>query len=250
MVRSNTVTSPEQLALLRWTVRLGAVTADALAVHAGSTLASARGRLHGAESKGLVCSQRLLAGRPALYTATRSGLRAAGLHGFEPCRVSVANAPHAIECARVAAALEHAYPDHHVMGERELRRDEREAGDTARQRAARARPRRHAAAASPGPRAVAAGRRLRRAPARGGRGRADGQGSAPPARDLPRVGALSLRRGHALPRRPRRREHRSHARSRRRRRGGADRDGAARRARPLARAMSCGPPRVPSPRMP
>jgi hypothetical protein len=127
MVRSNTATSPEQLALLRWTIRLGAVTADALAVHAGSTLASARARLHGAESKGLVRSQRLLAGRPALFTATRSGLRAAGLHGFEPCRVSVANAPHAIECARVAAALAHAYPDHHVIGERELRRDEREA---------------------------------------------------------------------------------------------------------------------------
>jgi hypothetical protein len=127
MVRLNDVTSPEQLALLRWTVRLGAVTADALAVHAGSTLASARARLHSAESKGLVRSQRLLAGRPALFTATRAGLRAAGLQGFEPCRVSVANAPHAIECARVAATLERAYPDHHVMGERELRRDEREA---------------------------------------------------------------------------------------------------------------------------
>jgi hypothetical protein len=62
-----------------------------------------------------------------LYTATRAGLRASGLHGFEPCRVSVANAPHMIECARVAAALEQAYPDHCVMGERERRRDEREA---------------------------------------------------------------------------------------------------------------------------
>ena len=92
----------------------------------GSTLASARARLHSAESKGLVRSQRLLAGRPALFTATRSGFRAAGLQGFEPCRVSVANAPHAIECARVAAPRwSCAYPDHHVMGERELRRDER-----------------------------------------------------------------------------------------------------------------------------
>lgn len=127
MVRSSTPTSPQQLALLRWTVRLGAVTADALAIHGGWTLASARARLHAAESKGLVCSRRLLAGRPALYAATRSGLRTAGLRGFEPCRISVAGAPHAIECARVAAALEHAYPDHYVMGERELRRDEREA---------------------------------------------------------------------------------------------------------------------------
>ncbi len=127
MVQSSNPISPEQLALLRWTVRLGVVTADALAEHGGWTLASARSRLQAAESKGLLCSQRLLAGRPALYSATRSGLRGSGLHGFEPCRVSVAGAPHAIECARVAAALEHAYPDHNVMGERELRRDEREA---------------------------------------------------------------------------------------------------------------------------
>ena len=50
-----------------------------------------------------------------------------GWRGFQPCRVSAANAPHATVCAHVAAALEHAYPDHYVMGERELRRDEREA---------------------------------------------------------------------------------------------------------------------------
>jgi hypothetical protein len=127
MVPPSTPTSPEQLALLRWTVRFGAVTADALAIHAGSTLASARARLQAAESKELMRSRRLLAGRPALYTATASGLRTAALHGFEPCRVSVAGAPHAIDCAHVAAALERAYPDHYVMGERELRRDERAA---------------------------------------------------------------------------------------------------------------------------
>lgn len=127
MIRASTPSSPEQLALLRWTVCLGAVTADAAAAHGGWTLASARARLHAAERAGLLCSRRLLAGRPALYTATRTGIRTSGLRGFQPCRVSVANAPHATECARVAAALEHAYPEHYVMGERELRRDEREA---------------------------------------------------------------------------------------------------------------------------
>jgi hypothetical protein len=126
MVQVSTPKSPEQLALLRWTVCLGAVTAEAVAAHGEWTLASARARLHVCERAGLLCSRRPLAGRPALYTATRIGVRASGLHGFEPCRVSVANAPHAIECARVAAALEHAYPDHYVMGERELRRDERQ----------------------------------------------------------------------------------------------------------------------------
>jgi hypothetical protein len=35
---------------------------------------------------------------------------------------------HLIACAAVAAALEQGYPDHRVLGERELRRDERELG--------------------------------------------------------------------------------------------------------------------------
>ncbi|MGO9321844.1 MAG: hypothetical protein ACLQBY_13730 [Solirubrobacteraceae bacterium] len=127
MVRAGKAHSPDQLELLRWTVRLGVITADALAQHGGWTLASARGRLLAAERAGLLRGERVLAGAPALYTVTRAGLRASGLLGFEPGRVSVANAPHALECARVAAALERAYPDHRVMGERELRRDEREA---------------------------------------------------------------------------------------------------------------------------
>jgi len=55
-------------------------------------------------------------------------MRAAGLKGLDPCRVSPANAAHAIACAAVAAALERRYPDQRVLGERELRRDEREHG--------------------------------------------------------------------------------------------------------------------------
>ncbi len=128
MVRASRTHSPERLAMLRWTVRLGAVTAEALARREGRALASARARLLAAERAGLLCSRRVLAGEPALYTVTRAGLRASGLRGFEPCHVSVANAPHAIACAGVAAALERAYPDHLVMGERELRREERESG--------------------------------------------------------------------------------------------------------------------------
>jgi hypothetical protein len=126
MVRAQTAPSPEQLEILRWTARLGAVTADAVAQHGGWTPASARARLQAAARAGLLSSQRVLADAPALYTVTRAGLRVSGLRGFEPCRVSVANAPHTIECARVAAALERCYPDHSVMGERELRLHERD----------------------------------------------------------------------------------------------------------------------------
>jgi len=130
MVMNGNAYSPEQLEILRWTARFGVATAPALADHGGWTLASARGRLRAAERAGLLKGQRVLDGAPTLYTVTRTGLRASGLRGLEPCRVSVAGAPHAIECARVAAALELAYPDHHVMGERELRREEHEAGMT------------------------------------------------------------------------------------------------------------------------
>jgi hypothetical protein len=126
MVRASKTYAPAQLAILRWTARLGAVTAEALAERDGCTLASARGRLLAAERAGLLSRRRVLAGAPALYTVTAAGMRACGLRGLEPCRVSVANAAHAIACAAVAVALERAYPDHRVMGERELRCEERE----------------------------------------------------------------------------------------------------------------------------
>jgi hypothetical protein len=120
--------SPERVAIMQWTARLGAVTAEALAHRQGYTVASARARLIAAERDGLMARRHLLAGAPALYSLTRAGLRASGLDGLGPCRVSVANAPHAIACASVAAALERRYPDHRLLGERELRREERDAG--------------------------------------------------------------------------------------------------------------------------
>jgi hypothetical protein len=118
----------ERAAIVRWTARMGAVTADAVAGRRGSSVASARGRLGAAERDGQLASHRPLTGAPALYTVTRAGLRSCGLHGLGPCRVSASNALHLAVCAEVAAALELRYPDHRVLGERELRRDERELG--------------------------------------------------------------------------------------------------------------------------
>jgi hypothetical protein len=124
MVLRNSGPSPERAAMLRWTARIGAVTAEALAERDGATVASARGRLQAAERAGLLSCSRPLAGRPALYTATPAGLRATELHSLDPCRVTATNAGHAIECATVAVRLQRAYPDHRVMGERELRAEE------------------------------------------------------------------------------------------------------------------------------
>ena len=120
--------TPEQSETLRWIGSLGGASAEALAYRLDISLASARGRLSVARRNGWIASSRPLAGRPALYTATASGLRAGGARGVEPACVSAAGAAHLLACAHVAAALERCYPEHRVLGERELRHHEREHG--------------------------------------------------------------------------------------------------------------------------
>ena len=122
----NSARCHERIALVRWAAGMGAVTAEAVAVHLGVSLASARGRLRAAGDGRLLERCRPLADHPALYTVTRTGLRKADARDLDPCRVSASNALHLIECARVAVALERCYPDHRVQGERELRGEERE----------------------------------------------------------------------------------------------------------------------------
>ncbi len=123
---NNCASRSDRTAIVRWAAGMGAVTAEAVAVHLGVSPASARGRLGAAESAHLLERCRPLTDHPALYTVTRAGLRKADLRGLDPCTVSASNALHLIECARVAAALERCYPDHRVQGERELRGEERE----------------------------------------------------------------------------------------------------------------------------
>src|SRR4029077_17088063 len=119
---------PGRMATLRWAVRMGAITAEALAYRLGTTVASARAQLSVAVHERLLSRRRPLVGQPALYAVTPAGLRLAGLQGIDSCRVSASNATHLIACAWVAAALERCYPDQRIQGERELRRDERQRG--------------------------------------------------------------------------------------------------------------------------
>ncbi len=120
--------SNERIDLLRWTAGLGAVTSESLACRRRVSVASARATLTAAVRAKQLIRHRPLADCPALYTITRLGLRVAMLGGLEPCRVSATSAQHMIACAQVAAALERCYPDQPVIGERELRRRERETG--------------------------------------------------------------------------------------------------------------------------
>jgi hypothetical protein len=114
--------------LLGWAALVGAVTAEALALRDRCTPASARARLAAAERAGLLTGTRPLADEPRLYALTRAGLRAAAVADLCPARLGAAGARHAVECARVAATLERAYPEMLVAGEGELRRRERGRG--------------------------------------------------------------------------------------------------------------------------
>jgi hypothetical protein len=126
--QSDSTHPPERIAMLQWAASIGAVTAEALAERDDCTVARARARLLAAERRRLLRHSRPLTGQPTLYSVTPAGMRAADMRGLEPCRISAANAAHAIACAGAAAALERRYPGHRVLGERELRRDEREHG--------------------------------------------------------------------------------------------------------------------------
>jgi hypothetical protein len=127
-MRTDAALSVDQADIIQWVAGLGAVTAEALAVRQATSVASARSRLLGAERRGLVSRRRPLSEAPAVYAITAAGLRLSGTRGLDPCRISPANAAHAIACASVAAALERRYRVHRMLGERELRRDERESG--------------------------------------------------------------------------------------------------------------------------
>lgn len=120
--------SAARMAMLRWAVELGAVTADALAHRLDTTTESAAGILGAASAAGLLRRSKPLTDRPALYTPTSVGMRECSQRGLQRCRVSAANAEHLIACAAVAAALERLLPAERVGGERTLRRDEREHG--------------------------------------------------------------------------------------------------------------------------
>jgi hypothetical protein len=116
-----------QQPILAWLGRIGAAGADEVAGHLGISPAAARARLAAGQRRGLVEPVRLLHRQPALYVATRDGLRLAGLAELKPCRVSPAGFAHLREVARVAVAFERRLPGLEVVGERELRVWERDA---------------------------------------------------------------------------------------------------------------------------
>ncbi|HEX3509539.1 MAG TPA: hypothetical protein VHT27_00430 [Solirubrobacteraceae bacterium] len=109
-----------RIAVLEWIARLGPVSAEALSVRHGATLASSRARLGAAVRAGQLSRSAPLRGVPASYDLTRAGMRASGARGGVPPRVGPAAAAHVHACALVAVHLELRYGQV-VVGERALR---------------------------------------------------------------------------------------------------------------------------------
>jgi hypothetical protein len=66
--------------------------------------------------------------QPGLYVATAEGLRWCGLQRLGVYRVGAGGFVHAREVAATAVALERGFPTRPVLGEREIRVRERDAG--------------------------------------------------------------------------------------------------------------------------
>jgi hypothetical protein len=123
---------------IAWATALGAITVEALAEREQLSPAVAREMLDEAVSLRLMERHSVLVGYSELYTSTFAGRRmackcapAGGYvypRGLSTYRVTIKEAREAIARASVIAALERRYPGYRLIGDRELRRDEREQG--------------------------------------------------------------------------------------------------------------------------
>jgi hypothetical protein len=115
-------------AIVEWIGRLGAASAADVMARFGMGRTAAYRRLAALVDQGVLATERLLYGQPALYVATRDGLQWARLARLEPCRVGVASARHFALCAQLAVVLERTQPGYRLWSEREVRVAELDAG--------------------------------------------------------------------------------------------------------------------------
>jgi hypothetical protein len=128
----------QQAGMIAWADVLGAITAEALAEREKLSIDVARKCLDEAVELGFLDRHSVLVGHSDLYAATAAGRQLAHKHadaggyscpqGMRKARVSIKQARHTIARASVVAALERRYPDHRVISERELHREESQRG--------------------------------------------------------------------------------------------------------------------------
>lgn len=117
--------TPRDRCIACWIASIGAASAEHVMRRFGLGRSQAHLRLAMLADAGLLERRMLLYQRPALYVATRQGLRWTGLSRLGVFRVSVAGFEHAWQVASVAAELHGLLPGWEVLGEREVRDIER-----------------------------------------------------------------------------------------------------------------------------
>jgi hypothetical protein len=108
-------------AIVEWVGRLGAAGAADVMSRFGMGRTATYRRLGALVDQGLLATERVLYGHPALYVATRDGLAWARLARLDPCRVGVGSARHFALCAQLAVVLERTEPAYRVWSERDVR---------------------------------------------------------------------------------------------------------------------------------
>lgn len=114
------------LEIVDWIGRLGAAGINHVMEHFGIGRCCAQKRLRQLTTGGLLVQHRILVQRPALYAATRQGLRWCRLDGLNVLKVCATQFEHGWRIADAAVALAAAPPDWQVLSEREIRWRERE----------------------------------------------------------------------------------------------------------------------------
>ncbi len=114
--------------ILEWIGRQGAARAEHVMArfHMGRT--AAYRRLAELVDYGLLRRERVLYNDGALLVATAEGLRAAGLHQLRPTRIALAQIPHMLSSATLAAQLEPRLEDQKLLTDREHRAAENTTG--------------------------------------------------------------------------------------------------------------------------
>ena len=112
--------------IVSWIGRLGAADVNHVRARFAVSRSRAYLRLEELTRDGLLAQDRILYRRPALYVATRAGLRWRGLNEFDVCKVSAANFEHAWQIAERAVPLTAGLPGWRILSEREILWHERQ----------------------------------------------------------------------------------------------------------------------------
>jgi hypothetical protein len=120
------VLTDRDVQILGWIGRLGAAGVEHVMCQFGLGRSQAHARLAELAGNRLLDRRALLYRRPALYVATRDGLRFTGFQSLGVCRISASGFDHAWQATAAAVAFGVSLPGWRLLSDREIRAIERE----------------------------------------------------------------------------------------------------------------------------